>query len=65
MFFCNISGVVQVTKLANRPKLLQTLEHDESAFTQGLIVHNGFFYESTGMYGTSFWSYRSVLSFIL
>ncbi|PJF35466.1 MAG: glutaminyl-peptide cyclotransferase [Candidatus Thermofonsia Clade 1 bacterium] len=27
--------------------------HDPSAFTQGLLVHNGFFYESTGQYGAS------------
>ncbi|MBO9310139.1 MAG: glutaminyl-peptide cyclotransferase [Chloroflexi bacterium] len=27
--------------------------HDPSAFTQGLLIHNGFFYESTGLHGRS------------
>jgi len=27
--------------------------HDQSAFTQGLEMHNGFLYESTGLYGQS------------
>ena len=27
--------------------------HDPSAFTQGLLIHDGFFYESTGLYGQS------------
>lgn len=30
-----------------------TLPHDPKAFTQGLLFHNGFFYESTGRYGES------------
>lgn len=30
-----------------------TLPHDPNAFTQGLLYHNGFFYESTGRYGQS------------
>jgi glutamine cyclotransferase len=27
--------------------------HDQSAFTQGLVFHDGFLYESTGLYGRS------------
>jgi glutamine cyclotransferase len=27
--------------------------HDPRAFTQGLLIHDGFFYESTGLYGQS------------
>ena len=27
--------------------------HDPTAFTQGLVFHNGFFYEGTGLYGES------------
>jgi glutamine cyclotransferase len=42
---------------ANMPvetyEIVKTYKHDENAFTQGLVVHNGFFYESTGEYGES------------
>jgi len=27
--------------------------HDPTAYTQGLLIHNGLFYESTGLYGNS------------
>lgn len=27
--------------------------HDTEAFTQGLVIHNGLFYEGTGLYGSS------------
>ncbi len=37
--------------LATRP--LARLPHDAQAFTQGLILHQGAFYESTGLYGQS------------
>lgn len=33
--------------------VLRTLPHDESAFTQGLLVHQGEFVESIGRYGQS------------
>ena len=29
-------------------EIVKTFNHDPSAFTQGLVVHNGFFYEGTG-----------------
>ena len=29
------------------------LPHDPAAFTQGLLYHDGFFFESTGLYGQS------------
>lgn len=35
------------------PKLVRTLPHDETAFTQGLFFENGKLYESTGLYGKS------------
>jgi glutaminyl-peptide cyclotransferase len=35
------------------PKVLSVLPHDTSAFTQGLVMHKGMLYESTGGYGTS------------
>jgi len=31
-------------------EIVKTLPHDQNAFTQGLVVHNGFFYEGTGGY---------------
>ena len=34
-------------------KVLRTLPHDPTAFTQGLLIHGGTFYESTGMEGAS------------
>lgn len=36
-----------------RVELLNTYPHDGNAFTQGLLLHDGFFYESTGLYGES------------
>jgi len=32
-------------------RVLRWLEHDTAAFTQGLVVHRGELFESTGMYG--------------
>ena len=34
-------------------EIINQFKHDSKAFTQGLVVHNGFFYESTGEYGDS------------
>lgn len=34
-------------------KIINTFPHDPSAFTQGLIFHDGYLYESTGQYGHS------------
>jgi glutamine cyclotransferase len=34
-------------------EIVSTFKHDSKAFTQGLVFHNGFFYESTGEYGDS------------
>lgn len=42
-------------------ELLRILPHDESAFTQGLVLHNnGALYESTGGYGSSTVRRRSI-----
>jgi len=35
------------------PKVLNIYPHDEGAFSQGLLWHNGYLYESTGLYGES------------
>lgn len=34
-------------------ELRRTLPHDPEAYTQGLLIHDGVFYESTGQYGKS------------
>ena len=34
-------------------EVLATYPHDPEAFTQGLLIHEGVFYESTGQYGKS------------
>lgn len=34
-------------------EIVNTFKHDPKAFTQGLVYHNGFLYESTGQYGES------------
>ncbi len=36
-----------------RPEVLASYPHDPNAFTQGLLVHDGLIYESTGQYGES------------
>jgi glutamine cyclotransferase len=33
--------------------VVQTYPHDRGAFTEGLLFHDGFLYESTGLYGRS------------
>jgi glutamine cyclotransferase len=35
------------------PLILSERPHDAQAFTQGLLLHDGLFYESTGLYGQS------------
>jgi glutaminyl-peptide cyclotransferase len=35
------------------PQIINTYPHDNQAFTQGLVLYNGKFYESTGQYGVS------------
>lgn len=50
---------VEDDSLKSRPieiwsyKIVKTYPHDPGAFTQGLVYDNGFFYESTGRYGSS------------
>jgi hypothetical protein len=34
-------------------QILRSFQHDPHAFTQGVVVHKGRLYESTGMYGRS------------
>ena len=34
-------------------RIVRTLPHNPESFTQGLLYHEGFLYESTGLYGRS------------
>jgi len=43
----------QTTVSYVRPQIIKELPHDTSAFTQGLVFHQGYLYESTGLYGQS------------
>jgi glutaminyl-peptide cyclotransferase len=43
----------QAAPVAVKPILVKELPHDVNAFTQGLLLHRGRFYESTGIYGQS------------
>lgn len=36
-----------------QPQIIRSLPHDTDAFTQGLIYHEGYLYESTGLVGRS------------
>ena len=41
------------------PVIVKSFPHDPGAFTEGLLYHNGFLYESTGLRGRS--SIREVI----
>jgi glutaminyl-peptide cyclotransferase len=61
----NVNSAINTNKTANSPgqttgkipvytyEIINTFKHDSKAFTQGLVFHNGFFYESTGQKGDS------------
>lgn len=50
----NINSVKTPTEIpVYTYEIVNQFKHDSNAFTQGLAVHNGFFYESTGQYGDS------------
>jgi len=46
------SGPANAADMAT-PTVVATFPHDTDAFTQGLLLHQGSFYESTGLYGES------------
>ncbi|MDF1849742.1 MAG: glutaminyl-peptide cyclotransferase [Verrucomicrobiales bacterium] len=48
---CQESNVAPPTPL--EAEVVEVLPHDNQAFTQGLLLHDGHFYESTGQYGES------------
>jgi glutaminyl-peptide cyclotransferase len=51
LLFTLVSCQQQTTTLT--PQVINTYPHDNQAFTQGLVLYNGKFYESTGQYGVS------------
>jgi glutaminyl-peptide cyclotransferase len=46
-------GADSAPPTALRTEVLQSYPHDPDAFTQGLLLHDGALYESTGLYGHS------------
>ena len=50
-----VRPAAEASVLSGRPviSILRALPHDQEAFTQGLALHDGLFYESTGLYGES------------
>lgn len=52
-----LGGLKQQTELPELeilvPEIISARPHDADSFTQGLILHDGFFYESAGQYGES------------
>ena len=59
LFRCVLPACAAVLWSCERPvaelgyELRRTLPHDPEAYTQGLLLHDGVFYESTGQYGKS------------
>ena len=61
----NVNSTINTNNTANSPsqttgkipvytyEIVKTFKHDSKAFTQGLVFHNGFLYESTGQKGDS------------
>ncbi|MDQ3063153.1 MAG: glutaminyl-peptide cyclotransferase [Acidobacteriota bacterium] len=61
----NVNSAINTNKTANSTgqttgkipvytyEIVKTFKHDSKAFTQGLVFHNGFLYESTGQKGDS------------
>ena len=55
VFFVMLLGLASCQGTATRqvPEVLNTYPHDAGAFTQGLLLHDGDLYESTGLFGES------------
>lgn len=47
------SAPTETTIPTYRYRVVNTFPHDKRAFTQGLVFHNGYLYEGTGLYGES------------
>ena len=54
VFGANLPEYVLKTKMpVESVEVINTYPHDSEAYTQGLLVYDGFLYESTGLYGKS------------
>ena len=55
VFFIMLLGLASCQNAATKqvPEVLNTYPHDAGAFTQGLLLHDGDLYESTGLFGES------------
>jgi glutaminyl-peptide cyclotransferase len=51
-FLLALAGVAGAVDVVS-PEIVAVLPHDDQAFTQGLLLHDGSFYESTGLVGRS------------
>ena len=51
LLLCSVAARAQAPSFPC--SVLRRLPHDEGAFTQGLLMHQGEFIESTGLYGQS------------
>ena len=50
---CSLPATAQAQSEAAELVLISSHQHDSEAFTQGLEMHDGLLYESTGLYGHS------------
>lgn len=50
---CSLSVMAEPVAERLQVEVVRTLPHDSDAFTQGLLLHEGHLYESTGLYGRS------------
>ena len=53
LLYITFLGACEPSTGAATIEILRVLPHDTSAYTQGLLLHEGRLYESTGQYGTS------------
>lgn len=53
LFVFFLAGCQQQSVTQEVPEVLASFPHDPIAFTQGLLLHNGKLYESTGLYNQS------------
>lgn len=50
---CALQALPASAVVVTRPQVLASTPHDPQAFTEGLFLHEGMFYESTGLVGRS------------
>ena len=53
VYSCDNSSSADENKKSNTVEIINSYPHDTSAFTQGLIYHEGSIYEGTGLYRKS------------